>query len=339
MSVGGNDRGLWHWDYSLTMDLLAETHFVFVVENGFTMQAFSSAIEVLRVARKLGAKELFSYSVCTLDNAPVSASNEISIMPDVDIYDVPKGAIVVVVSGAGADIRPNPALISKLRFWARDAHPIWALSSGVVRLAQTGLIDDCRVAAHWEDVPYLKENHPRVDVSTSLFVDTGPHPTCSGGGAAADLMLSFVVSNATAGLADDIASRLIIDGVRDGRMKQSFPAHLRFSTSNKKVFAAIKLMEANCFDAIPMHEVARRVGVSQRQLERLFQAEFTKSPAAVYLELRLDEAKQEVLAGHRALVDIALDYGFQPGTFGKVYRRVFGTLPSEDRQKLGEDVS
>lgn len=303
------------------------------------MQAFSSAIEVLRVARKLGARDLFSYTVCTLDNKPVAASNKIAIMPDIDLDDVPKGAIVVVVSGAGADIHPNPALISKLRTWARDAHPIWALSSGVVRLAQTGLIDDCSVAAHWEDVPYLRENHPRVDVSTSLFVAAGPHPTCSGGGAAADLMLSYVANNSTTGLAEDIASRLIIDGVRDGRMKQSFPAHLRFSTSNKNVFAAIKLMEANCFEAIAMHEVARRIGVSQRQLERLFRMEFAKSPAAVYLELRLDEAKQEVLAGHRTLIDIALDYGFQPGNFGKVYRRVFGTLPSEDRQKHAQDVS
>lgn len=303
------------------------------------MQAFSSAIEVLRVARKLGARDLFSYSVCSLENNPVPASNEIAIVPDIDVNEVPQGAIIVVVSGAGADMHPNPKLVSKLRFWARAGHPIWALSSGVVRLAQTGLLNDCNVAAHWEDVPYLKEHHPRVDVSTSLFIDDGDHPTCSGGGAAADLMLSYIKRNTTSGLAEDIASRLMMDGVRDGRMKQSFPLHLRFATSNSKVFAAVKLMDANCFDAIPMHEVARRVAVSQRQLERLFRAEFAKTPAAVYLELRLDEARQEVLMGHRTLIDIALDYGFQPGNFGKVYRRVFGVLPSEDRQKHNADLS
>ena len=303
------------------------------------MQAFSSAVEVLRVARKLGATDSFSYSVCTLDNNPVEASNEIAIVPDIDVEDVPNAAVIVVVSGEGADMRPNPALIAKLRHWARNAHQIWALSSGVVRLAQTGLIDDCKVAAHWQDVPYLKENHPKVKVSTSLFVSTERHPTCSGGGAAADLMLSFVVSNATAGLAEEIASRLIIDGVRSGRMRQSFPAELRFTTSNKRIFSAIQLMDANRFDALPLHEVAAQVGISQRQLERLFRAEFRKTPAAVYLELRLDEARQEVLAGHRALIDIALDYGFQPATFGKVYRRAFGTLPSADRQQRTENVS
>jgi transcriptional regulator GlxA family with amidase domain len=303
------------------------------------MQAFSSAVEVLRVARKLGATDLFSYSVCALENKPVAASNDIAIVPDLDVSDLPKNAVLVIVSGAGADKKTNPALIAKLRYWARQAHPIWAISSGVVRLAQAGLIDDCKVAAHWEDVPYLRENHPRVEVSTSLYVAEAMHATCSGGGAAADLMLGFIERHVTAGMVEDIASRLILDGVRDGRLKQSFPAQLRYSTANKTVFAAVQLMEANCFEALPLHEVARRVRVSQRQLERLFRAEFDQTPTAVYLALRLGEARQDVLAGRRTLIDIALDYGFQPGNFTKVYRRTFGVAPSEDRKKPAPLVS
>ncbi|MBU2943195.1 helix-turn-helix domain-containing protein [Shimia thalassica] len=316
-----------------------KTCFVFVVENGFTMQAFSSAVEVLRVARKLGATDLFSYSVCGLDGTPVAASNEIAIVPDLDINNLPPNAIMVIVSGAGADRNPNPALISKLRFWARQARPIWALSSGVVRLAQAGLIGGCNVAPHWEDVPYLKEHHPRVDISTSLFVDNVLHPTCSGGGAAADLMLSFVRRAAPPGMIEDIASRLVMDGVRDGRIRQSLPAKMRFETTNKLVFSAVRLMENNCFEALSLQDISHRVGISQRQLERLFRKEFQKTPAKVYTELRLDEARQEVLAGHRSLIDIALDYGYQAGNFSKVYQRVFGVLPSEDRKKPVPDMS
>ncbi|MEQ9695945.1 helix-turn-helix domain-containing protein [Shimia sp. SDUM112013] len=310
----------------------SKTHFVFVVENGFTMQAFSSAVEVLRVGRKLGATDLFSYSVCALEHEPVVASNDIAIVPDGNINNLPKNAILVIVSGAGADRHPNPALIAKLRYWSRQNRPIWALSSGVVRLAQAGLIDDCTVAPHWEDVPYLREHHPKVGISTSLFVDNGRHPTCSGGGAAADLMLRFVEHNAPSGMVEDIASRLVIDGVRDGRLRQSLPAQMRFETSNKTVFAAVRLMERNLFDALSLHEIAREVGVSQRQLERLFRTEFQKTPSKVYAELRMDEARQEVLAGHRSLIDIAMDYGYQAGNFSKVYCRVFGVLPSEDRK-------
>ena len=308
------------------------THFVFVIEQGFTMQAFSSAVEVLRVARKLGAVESYSYSVASLDNKAVPASNGIEVLPNLDIDDLPRRSIIVAVAGAGVEKQPNPALTGLLRRLSREGHPVWAISSGVVRLAQAGLVQDTAVAAHWEDVAFLRETFPKVQVSTSLFVLDSRHPTCSGGGAAADLMLNFIARERSDGLVDEIASRLMIDGVRDGRMKQSLPVELRYATSNQTVFAAVRLMEANLFDALPLAEISARVGISQRQLERLFKADFAKSPKAVYSELRLGEARQEVLAGRRAILDIALDYGFEPANFSKVYRRVFVVLPSHERR-------
>jgi transcriptional regulator GlxA family with amidase domain len=81
-----------------------------------------------------------------------------------------------------------------------------------------------------------------------------------------------------------------------------------------------------------VQEIADRIGLSQRQLERLFKTEFDLSPAKAYAEIRMAGARQEVIAGRRPLIDIALDYGYNVGTFSKVYRRVFGVLPSEDRQ-------
>lgn len=313
--------------------------FAFVVEAGFTMQAFSSAIEVLRVARKIGAERRVSYCVVSLDNRPVPASNGIDVMPNRRVEDVPQTAILVIVAGAGADRTPNPAMAARLRRWTREGRAIWAISSGVVRLAQAGLLDGCQVAAHWEDVPYLRENHAKVEVTTSLFVLSCKHPTCSGGGAAADLMLSFIARQGTLELVDEIASRLMIDGVRDGRMKQSLPADLRYATANRTVFSAIRLMEANLFDPVNMSEIARRAGVTQRHLERLFKTEFGKTPKAVYLELRLSEARQEVLGGRRTVMDIALDYGFEHATFSKAYRRVFGVLPSDDRNSARPPMS
>ena len=303
------------------------------------MQAFSSAIEVLRVARKLGGDALYSYSVVSLSDRAVAASNGIEILPNCDVSDLPKGSIVVAVAGAGADTRKNPAIVAKLRKWSRDGHPVWAISSGVVRLAQAGLVDGCTVAAHWEDVPFLKDNYRKVSLSASLFVSKGKHPTCSGGGAAADLMMDFIARSGSRELVDEIASRLMIDGVRDGRMKQALPAELRYATSNKTVFAAVRLMEANTFDALTLRDIARQVGVSQRQLERLFKADFAKTPKAVYQELRLGEARQEVLAGRRSIVDIALDYGFEPATFTHAYRRVFGVLPSKDKTRGDQAMS
>ncbi len=307
------------------------THFTFLIEPGFTMQAFSSAIEVLRVARKLGAGDLFSYSVLSLDGATVEASNGLSIVANMDVQNLPKDSIVVVVSGAGVEQTPNPALLSKLRFWARQSHEIWASSSGVVRLAQAGLVDDCKVAAHWEDAPFLKALFPRVFLSSAIFIADEPHPTCAGGGAAAVMFMHYIKSNGSEGLVENIASRLLIDGVRDGRVRQNFPSELKYSSTNRTVFAAIQIMLKTRYEAVKLSTISERLDISQRQLERLFKEEFGHTPGAIYLRLRLDEARQEVLMGHRSVLDIALDYGFQPGNFSKVYKRLFDVTPSQDR--------
>lgn len=308
------------------------THFTFLIEPGFTMQAFSSAVEVLRVAQKLGAEHALSYSVSALQPGPVAAANGIRVLPDARLDEALHDAAIVMVSGAEADRTPNPELIARLRVLARAGHEIWGVSSGVVRLAQAGLLEGATVAAHWEDIAYLRDFFPNVRAAPALFVPGGKHPTCSGGGAAADLMLDYVRCTNGEHFAKQTASALMIDGVRDGHLQQIKPADLRFATSSKQVFAAVKLMSARSCDPVPVQEIADRVGISQRQLERLFKAEFNLSPAKAYAEIRLAGARQEVIAGRRPLIDIALDYGYSVGTFSKVYRRVFGTLPSEDRQ-------
>ena len=309
------------------------SNFVFVIETGFTLHAFSSAAEVLRLARRLGDENQVSYALTTLEDGPVCASNGIAIVPNCAPEPLQRGAIIVVVSGAGAVNEPNPKLAGYLRQKARIGHPVWAISSGVVRLAQAGLVNGQKVAAHWEDVPYLRDHHPDVEISTSLFISKARHPTCSGGGASADLMLDYLGFNGSDSLVEDIASRLMLDGVRDGRLSQSLPENMRYTTSNKSVFAAVRLMEAYCFDPLPIHEISSRVGLSQRQLERLFKAEFERTPAFVYAELRMAEARQEVIVGRRPICDIALDFGYSTANFSKVYRRVFGVLPSQDRKK------
>lgn len=308
------------------------THFTFLIEPGFTMQAFSSAVEVLRVAQKLGAEHALDYSVAALVPGPVAASNGIRVLPDARLDEAPRDGRIVMVSGAGADRTPNPDLIARLRLLAREGREIWGVSSGVVRLAQAGLLEGHIVAAHWEDIVYLKDFFPNVRTAPSLFVPGGRHPTCSGGGAAADLMLDYVRRTNGERFVEQIASTLMIDGVRDGRLQQVKPADLRFATSSKQVFAAVKLMSAHSYDPLPVQEIADRIGLSQRQLERLFKTEFDLSPAKAYAEIRMAGARQEVIAARRPLIDIALDYGYNVGTFSKVYRRVFGVLPSEDRQ-------
>ncbi|MEX0347894.1 MAG: GlxA family transcriptional regulator [Paracoccaceae bacterium] len=311
----------------------SERLFVFVLDDGFTMQAFSSAVEVLRLLCRVRPDAKVRYKALSLTDAPVKASNGFALIPDLKLAEMPARATLVVVAGAEASEVPAPSLVARLREWARRGHRVWGVSSGVVRLAQAGLLNGRAVSAHWEDFPYLRQAFPEIEVTAALFTHDAQIATCAGGGAASDLMLHLVRAAFGSETADEIAARLVIETVRDGRAPQRRSSEMRFETANHLVFAALRRMRSNLFVPLSIAQIAGDLRISQRQLERLFEQEFSLSPGRVYAQLRLEDARLDVLSGRRDLTEIALDYGFKPVTFSRVYKRLFGILPSDDRKR------
>ena len=310
---------------------VAPPAFVFLIEDGFAMLPFTSAIEVLRLANKLTSSTQYSYWVSSLGDARVTASNGVGIDPSRPIAALGRDDRIVVVSGDGVCHTRNAAHSSFLHKAMRYGHEIWGLSSGVVRLAQAGLLSGQTVSAHWEDIPYLEQNFPGITVTSSLFTCSPKIATCAGGLSAADLMLNHLRMTGPAMLSEEISARLILDGTRAGRVAQKLPTRLKYRSSTPKVQLALELMDAFMDEPLPISEIAGKVAVSQRQLERLFMSELHKTPKQLYLELRLETARYDVLVSTRPIPSIGLDYGFNPNSFARNYVKMFGTTPKNDR--------
>ena len=82
-------------------------------------------------------------------------------------------------------------------------------------------------------------------------------------------------------------------------------------------------------------EIATRLGVSQRQLERVFRSRVGLPPKTLARLARLHRARLAVkLARDRQLVDIALDTGyFDQAHFTRDFRQVVGMTPARYRQR------
>jgi transcriptional regulator GlxA family with amidase domain len=81
-----------------------------------------------------------------------------------------------------------------------------------------------------------------------------------------------------------------------------------------------------------LDELATHVGISRRQLERLFQKHLQCVPTRYYLEIRLRRARALLLRSSRSIVDIAFACGFVSAPhFSKCYRDFFGIPPREER--------
>lgn len=93
-------------------------------------------------------------------------------------------------------------------------------------------------------------------------------------------------------------------------------------------------MEANIEEPLFLDELTRRIGMSRRQLERLFRAHLQCVPSRYYMKLRVETARRLLLQTSMPALEIALACGFVSAPhFSKSYRTVFGVPPSEDRRQ------
>ena len=96
--------------------------------------------------------------------------------------------------------------------------------------------------------------------------------------------------------------------------------------------AVIQMMETNLEEPISPAILAKDVGMSTRQLERLFRRYLNRSPKRYYMELRLQKARNLLMQTNMSVINVALACGFaSPSHFSKCYRAHYDTTPYRER--------
>ena len=159
------------------------------------------------------------------------------------------------------------------------------------------------------------------------------------GFAVADALLCWLASRVGAEPANALAARWMIPRARASEERQPVPLGADAGSAiDPKVARTVALMEANLEEPLTTDQIAERVGVSRRQLERLFKRYLEAVPSQYYLELRLQRARQLLRSTRQSIVQIGLACGFASGPhFSSAYRNRFGAPPREDRLR-GDDV-
>jgi AraC-like DNA-binding protein len=112
--------------------------------------------------------------------------------------------------------------------------------------------------------------------------------------------------------------------------------HARYGVGSGKLAQIIKLMEDSIENPLDIRELARRVAVSARQVERLFREQIGMSPKAFYLKLRLGRAQALLRQTVDPILAVAVECGFASTShFSHAYKRVFGIPPTAERRGAG----
>ena len=318
--------------------------FVFFLVPDFSMIAFATAIEAVRLANRMLTYNSYEWRLASLDGLPVRASNgaEINVNTSLDeerrlLNGPERPSMLFVCSGVNVEKFENKSVYG----WIREEHnrgvAIAGLCTGAHILAKAGLLSGKRCAIHWENLPGFQEAFPKVDVYADLFEADGNIYTCAGGTAALDMMLSLIAEDHDDSLINAICEQALTDRVRGPHDRQRLPLRARLGVQNARILSIIELMEANLSEPLTLIEIADFAGLSRRQIERLFRQHLGRSPARYYLEIRLDRARHLLLQSSLPVVEVAVACGFVSAShFSKCYRELYGRSPQQERAERQE---
>ncbi|GGE62686.1 hypothetical protein GCM10008020_03560 [Massilia psychrophila] len=215
------------------------------------------------------------------------------------------------------------------------AAPFWGgVGAGVLWLADAGLLGGVRAALPWALYLDVDTNADHAIFTPHLFEIDGNRLTCCGGAASIDFALTLVELVYGVTLQAQIKETLCVDRVRGMDERQRVALQARFGALQPKLSEAVTLMEANIEEPLSTDDIAGLVGLSRRQLERLFKQYLGSLPSRYYLGLRLQRARQLLLDTNYSIVQVGLMCGFSSGShFSTAFGALFGNTPREERQR------
>lgn len=298
----------------------------------FSMMSFTASIEAYRSANRVSGRHLYDWQLLTVDGQPVEGGNGIAIMPHGRIGADGRFDTIIVCAGLDPQTYLFADAIAWLRRWASRGVTIGGLCTGTYLLAQAGLLDGYRCTVHWENLPGFLETYPELNVTTRVFEVDRNRFTCAGGTTALDMTLHLIGTKHGPALKAAVSEQFVHTMPREGAAPQRMDLRQRIGVSHPKLLAAIREIEAHLDEPLTRKDLADRIGLSTRQLERLFRVYLAQTPTRYYLEARLRHARQLLSQTSLSILEVALASGFASAShFAKSYRALFGHPPRQER--------
>ncbi|MEM9270971.1 MAG: AraC family transcriptional regulator, partial [Pseudomonadota bacterium] len=155
----------------------APQHFVFLLLERFTLLAFSSAVEPLRLANQNLDKTVYTWTIASESGGPVASSAGISIAADHGLTEVPRDSTIIVCGGLNIKAAITKPVLTWLRREERRGVAMGAICTASQVLAQAGLLDGKRATIHWYNRDAFAEEFPEIELTQNIYVIDGTRYT------------------------------------------------------------------------------------------------------------------------------------------------------------------
>lgn len=286
----------------------------FILANRFTLTAFASFVDVLRLAADTGDSSRpirCRWSVLSSSMQAIRASCGLQVQPDERLGDPARFDYIVVVGGLVDHIETlDPQYVQFLKKAAELDIPLVGLCTGSFILYDAGLMDGYKCCVSWfHRADFLERFEGLEPISDRIFVIDRNRHTCSGGTSAAHLAAYIVERHIGYRYARKSLNILIVDeAFDDSKAQPSLP--LAVTTSDNMLQRALVVMQQEVENSLKMSELASHLKTSRKTLETRFRKELEMSPAQAMNYIRIHKAKQLLEDTKLTISDIAVRTGF-----------------------------
>jgi transcriptional regulator GlxA family with amidase domain len=270
----------------------------------------------------------------TASGLPVEAHHTIEEVDHTDIVIIPS----MMVAGSNWNKMRYPRVVK----WLSDMHAQGAMlcsaCSGVLLLAETGLLDGREATIHWAYARTFRRNFPNVRLRLEkVLVTAGDRQQFVMSGASAswhDLVLYLVARHVGPAAARAIAKFMLLQWHVDGQAP-----YIMFEAPTDHGDAAVlnaqKWLDDYFSVASPVEEMVRRSGLAARSFKRRFKKATDYSPIAYVQHFRIEEAKRRLERTDASIEEISWAVGYEdPAFFRRLFKRITQITPGAYRRKF-----
>jgi len=309
----------------------APTTFEIFVTHGFNAFEVGAITQTLTLANEITQTPLFTWRFVSNTPGFVDGAGGMMLRAEPAIPDHGHLSAMIVVGGAQVDAAH---WLTRARQMKRKQLVVALLSDAATAyIAATGAPSG-RVTTHWHDASLLNETGYHPDLTDRLSEKSDGIVTAAGVGATAELIIGFISPLLDTRQVAELGNRLLLPTIRKSDAPQPRALSGNPSLFDNQVAKVIALMEETIADPLGMRALTEEVGLSTRQVERLFREVFQESPARFYKQLRTRKAWGMIEETLIPLPDIAAATGFKTaGTMAKAVQSVYGETPTKLRAR------
>jgi transcriptional regulator GlxA family with amidase domain len=270
----------------------------------------------------------------TASGLPIAAHRTVEELDHTDIIIIPS----MMVENSEWKKGRYPGIVS----WLSDMHAQGAMlcsaCSGVLLLAETGLLDDREATIHWAYAKTFRRNFPDVRLRLEkVLVTAGDRQQFVMSGASAswhDLVLYLVAKHVEPAAAQAIAKFMLLQWHVDGQAPYVvFEAPT--DHGDAAVLDAQRWLSESFSVASPVEEMVKRSGLTKRTFKRRFSKATGYSPIVYVQNMRIEEAKRRLERTDEPIEEISWAVGYEdPAFFRRLFKRITQITPGAYRRKF-----